>query len=77
MFAEFARSVVKAMAIKQSPGDYLVAFSFLDIKHLVDIRPEGGHYIYSSSEAFTEEQEVDFRRLMAWLDKFGLKSHGF
>ena len=77
VFAEFAQSVVKAIAIRQSPGDYLVAFSFLDIKHLVDIHPDGGHYIYSSSEAFTEEQAIDFRRLKAWLDKFGLKSHGF
>jgi len=68
---------VKASAIRENPGDYLVAFSFLDIKHLVDIRPDRGHYIYSSSEAFREEQEIDFRRLQAWLDKFGLKSHGF
>jgi len=77
VFTEFAEDVVKASAIRENPGDYLVAFSFLDIKHLVDIRPDGGHYIYSSSEAFTEEQEIDFRRLQAWLDKFGLKSHGF
>ncbi len=77
VFIEFEEDVVKAGTIRENPGDYVVAFSFLDIKHIVDIRPDGGHYIYSSSEAFTEEQAIDFRRLQAWLDKFGLKSHGF
>jgi ribonuclease J len=77
VFMEFEGATVKASALGRSPGDYLLAFSFLDIKHLVDIRPDGGHYIYSSSEAFTEDQAIDFRRLQAWLDKFGLKSHGF
>lgn len=77
VFREFEDSVVKATTIGQSPGDYLVAFSFLDVKHLVDIRPDGGHYIYSSSEAFTEEQAIDFRRLQNWLNKFGIQVHGF
>jgi len=77
VFAEFEHATVKASALSRNPGDYLLAFSFLDIKHLVDIRPRGGHYVYSASEALSEEQTIDFRRLQAWLDRFGIQSHGF
>jgi len=63
--------------IAKNPGNYILAFSFYDMKHLLDIKPEGGTYIYSSSEAFSEEQEIDFRRLNAWLDHFGFDIFGF
>ncbi len=77
VFEDSEGATVKASTLGQNPGDYLLAFSFLDIKHLVDIRPQGGHYVYSASEALSEEQAIDFRRLQAWLDKFGIWSHGF
>lgn len=70
-------SLVKPEDVRMAQGDYVLAFSFFDIKHLIDIRPDGGHYIYSSSEAHNEEQEIDFRRLGKWLDKFQMTSHGF
>lgn len=73
----FQRTAVKPDAIRDAPGDYLLAFSFFDIKHLVDLKPEGGHYIYSSSEAHSEEQKIDFIRLGNWLRKFGIQHHGF
>ncbi len=73
----YSDALVRPDEIGTSPGDFLLSFSFFDIKHLIDIRPEGGHYIYSSSEAHNEEQEIDFRRLDAWLRRFGLESHGF
>jgi ribonuclease J len=76
VFENFGDAAVKASTIRQSPGDYLVAFSFFDMKHLVALRPDGGHYIYSSSEAFSEEQEIDFRRLREWLNKFGIQWYG-
>jgi len=63
--------------ISRAPGDYILCFSLFDMKHLLDIKPEGGSYIYSSSEAFSEEQEIDFRRLKAWLDRFGFSAYGF
>jgi ribonuclease J len=40
-------------AIRESPGDYILCFSFFDMKHLLDIKPEGGNYIYSSCELST------------------------
>ena len=60
-------------AVKKAQGDYILCFSFWDINKLIDIRPdEGGIYIYSSSEAFNEEQRIDIRRLEQWLKHFKL-----
>jgi len=43
----------------------------------LDIEPEGAVYIYSSSEAPGEEQEIDMHRLWEWLKHFGMEVHGF
>ncbi len=67
---------VKGKDIGRDPGDYLLSFSFFDLKHLVDIKPEGGYYLYSSCEAFSEEQEIDFIRMGAWLMKYHLEPKG-
>ena len=74
---EYPDALVKPGEVNSSPGDHLLSFSFFDIKHLIDIRPSGGRYIYSSSEAHNEEQVIDFVRLSEWLKRFGLKPHGF
>ncbi len=63
--------------IANSPENYILCFSFYDLKNLLDIGVRGGTYIYSSSEAFGEEQEFDFIRLKNWLDFFGFEIHGF
>jgi ribonuclease J len=47
------------------------------MKHLLDIKPEGGTYIYSGCEAFNEEMEIDFRRLWHWLRRFNIDPCGF
>ncbi|MCE8426709.1 MAG: ribonuclease J, partial [Candidatus Methanoperedens sp.] len=36
-----------------------------------------GTYIYSSSEAYTEEQVIDFVRLWNWMKFFDFKVRGF
>ncbi len=63
--------------ISKDQENYILCFSFYDMKHLLDIKPSGGAYIYSSSEAFSEEQEFDFLRLFNWLKEFNLKVYGF
>ncbi len=64
--------------IRNHPDRYILAFSFFDMKHLLDIKPPAGAtYIYSSCEAFSEEMEIDFIRLAHWLDRFGISSCGF
>jgi len=71
-----AGSVVDAAAIQAAPGGYILCLSFFDITNLVDLDPSGGTYIYSSSEAYDEEQKIDHRRLTDWLSHFGLKVVG-
>lgn len=70
-------SLVRPTEIRDSPGDYLLSLSFWDMKHLIDIKPSNGHYIYSSSEAHNEEQAIDFLRLGEWLTRFNITPHGF
>ncbi len=67
---------VQAKEIGKSPGSYVLCLSYWDISNLIDIEPHGGTYIYSSSEAYNEEQEIDAQRLCNWLDHFGLKRVG-
>ncbi len=63
--------------IRHDEGDYILCLSFWDINELIDIEPNrGGMYIYSSSEAFDEEQRIDIRRLRRWIDHFGLSPVG-
>jgi ribonuclease J len=63
--------------LRDNPDQYIACFSFFDMKHLLDIKPEKGAYIYSSCEAFNEEMEIDFKRLWQWLNTFNLKPFGF
>lgn len=51
----------------------IYVLSQFDLNDLVDIKPGAGSiYIYSSSEPFTEEGEIDFERLKNWLASYGL-----
>ncbi|MBY8985786.1 MAG: ribonuclease J [Candidatus Lokiarchaeota archaeon] len=63
--------------ISKDPDNFILCFSLFDIKNLLDIKPSKGSYIYSSSEAFTEESEFDFVRLNNWLKFFGITINGF
>jgi ribonuclease J len=69
--------MVDPKEISASPDRYILCFSFWDMKHLLDIKPEGGTYIYSSSEAHSEEQVIDFQRLWNWIRYFDMKVKGF
>ena len=74
--AKFEKRFVSAKEIKKEPGAFILCLSYWDISNLIDIEPQGGTYIYSSSEAYNEEQEIDAQRLCNWLDHFGLKRVG-
>jgi ribonuclease J len=76
VFDRFAANLIEASAIRRAPGDYLLCLSFSDITNLIDLEPSGGTYIYSSSEAYNEEQASDLKRLRNWIDRFGLKPVG-
>jgi ribonuclease J len=63
--------------IREDPNNFILCFSLFDMKHLLDIKPDGGTYIYSACEAFSEEMEIDFVRLWHWLERFSIKPAGF
>lgn len=73
----WGESYVDPKQIEKNPDGYIICFSFYDMKHLLDIKPVGGVYIYSSSEAVSEEQEFDFLRLYNWLKLFKFRVYGF
>jgi ribonuclease J len=64
-------------SIRENPDNFILCFSFFDMKHLLDIKPNGGTYIYSACEAFSEEMEIDFVRLWHWLERFKIDPAGF
>lgn len=68
--------IVTMNEIGKNMGDYMLCYSFWDLINLLDIEIKGGAYIYSSSEAFSEEQVIDMNRLMNWLKFFDLKPFG-
>jgi len=68
---------IDSLDISKTPDNYILCFSLFDLKNLLDVRPFGGTYLYSSSEAFEEESEFDFVRLNNWLSNFGFKILGF
>jgi ribonuclease J len=67
---------VTARDVSADPGEYVVCLSFYDLSELVDLRPAGGTYIYSSSEAFNEEMHTDMDRLRNWVSHFGMEFAG-
>jgi ribonuclease J len=75
---QYAARLLPPEEIHAHPARFILCLSFFDIKHLIDINPSpGGLYIYSSSEAYEEEQAIDQRRLQNWLARFGLCHVGF
>lgn len=74
--SQHGQRLVSPRQVHDSPGDYILCFSFWDAKNLIDIDVQGGTYVYSSSEAYSEEQEQDFRRLREWLTHFKMGSVG-
>ncbi len=72
----YGERVATQAQVRACPCDFILCFSFWDINNLIDLAPNGGVYIYSSSEAYSEEQEMDFRRLLKWLEHFGMAFAG-
>ncbi|MEM2280772.1 MAG: MBL fold metallo-hydrolase [Candidatus Bathyarchaeia archaeon] len=54
----------------------ILTMSLYDLEQLVEIQPKPGScYVFSSSEPFNEEMEVDFERLVNWLRHYGLPQY--
>jgi ribonuclease J len=72
-----AKKLASAKVIRAHPESCIVAFSFFDLGELIDIGVSDGVYIYSSSEAYTEDQRLDLHRLSNWIREFRFDLHGF
>jgi len=54
-------------------SEIILVCSFYDLTELTEIRPDAGScYILSASEPFNEEMEMDYNRLINWLEHYGL-----
>ncbi|MBI4338124.1 MAG: MBL fold metallo-hydrolase [Chloroflexi bacterium] len=74
---EYGARMVGPAQVQAHQDSYVLCFSFYDLDQLPTIRPRPGSlYLYSSHEAFSEELQLDFRRLRAWLDHFGMRHVG-
>jgi ribonuclease J len=77
IYEEYDNKIILAEDVNRAQEEYIQCFSFFDLNELPSIRPKAdGLYVYSSSEPHDEEQEIDFRRLHNWLDRFNLRSYG-
>ncbi len=64
---------VDSSYISKNQSKFVVALPFYDFAELTDIKPKPGSiFILSSSEPFDEEQEIEYKRLVNWLNHYGL-----
>ena len=76
-YQECSSKIVLAKDVSSNQGDFILCFSFWDLNELPSIQPRAGSlYVFSSSEPHNEEQEMDFRRLHSWLERFQLQAFG-
>jgi ribonuclease J len=76
-YEEYSSKVVLAKDVASNQNDFILCFSFWDLNELPSIQPRAGSlYVFSSSEPHNEEQEMDFRRLHHWLERFQLRAFG-
>jgi len=59
--------------VADAQTEYVVTCSFYEINLLHDLKPgEGSCFVWSQSEPFDDEMEIDFDRVKRWLGHFGL-----
>jgi ribonuclease J len=63
-----------AEKIKSEQDKVVCAMTFFQFDELIDIKPESySILLYSTSEPHNEEQQFDFQRLVAWVDRFNFR----
>jgi ribonuclease J len=66
-------NVVDAQRIGELQDKVVLSTSYSDFNEMLNIRPEpGSSFIFSTSEPFNEEMEIQRDRYTNWLDHFGL-----
>lgn len=71
-------NTVDANYVNKNQDQIIMELAYWHIQELVDVKPSSGSlYIKSASEAFTEEQIFDMKRLNRWLDFFHLRYENY
>lgn len=67
------KNVIDAKEISIHQKDYVMFMNYFQLNNLIDIKPiEGSVHIRSICEPFSEEMELDQKRIDNWLKLFGL-----
>jgi len=67
---------ISSSEISKKQDEIILSMPFSDLDWLVNINPlPGSCYILSMSEPFNEEMEIDFERLIKWLEHHGLPQY--
>ena len=68
--------VVDSDDVAKMQEKVILATSFYNLEELIDIKPiSGSCYILSASEPVNEEREIDFNKLINWLEHYGLPQY--
>jgi ribonuclease J len=74
--AKHQDKIIDAAEISKKQNNLVLTLSFFDFEELVEIKPSPGScYILSASEPFNEEMQIDYERLVNWLNHFGLPQY--
>lgn len=72
----FKSRILHDTDLSKSQEEYILSFSYFDLKELPGIEPkQGSSYIISHSEPFDEEGEIEENILTNWIDLFKLKKY--
>ena len=73
LMEHYPDKIVDARHVNAHQDELLLATSFWDMNEMVEVQPEPGSvYILSQSEPFNEEMEIDYNKLLNWLEICGL-----
>lgn len=66
-------NVVKSPDVNKMQEEIILVCSFYDMNEMCEIRPETGSvFVLSQSEPFNEEMEIEYEKLLNWLELYGL-----
>lgn len=76
LMERYEDKVVDSSEIAKIQSKVVLALSFYDLEELVEIKPKPGScYILSASEPYNEEMQIDYQRMINWLNHYGLPQY--
>ena len=72
-------SIITPQDINSNPSKYILSMGYWKIPNILDFNEDvlkNSIYIHSTSEAYTEEQQIDVKRFKNWLKKFNIEPYG-